>query len=361
MKRLVLGSNWSDVISETMQVLSQGGLVVFPSDTVYGLLVDATQEHAVQKLIAFKNRTPGKAISVFVTDIDMMKCLAHVPHDKEKILERMLPGPFTVVLDSKHLASQLLESEKGTIGLRLPAYGPVQMLMNRYSHPVTATSANLGGRHPNYSIISLMNQLPVSKKELIDLVVDAGNLPHHKPSTVLDLSQDTIQVLRSGDIIFENEDTFQSHSASQTRKLGAFILDRALKANSGKPLVFILKGDLGAGKTEITRGIASVLGIEKVVSPTFVISYEYPIPTTSYQLPTSNYNLFVHCDLYNIEDPAEFKHLGLTDYLDKKSIMVIEWGERMGAMYETFKEKSDVIFIEIEHVNEGERKIEVRG
>lgn len=354
----ILPLSQQTIIEETSEVLARGGLVVFPSDTVYGLLVDATNEDAVQKLIQFKNRAPGKAISVFVTGFEMMHKIAHIPAERIALLKKLLPGPYTLVFDSKHKTSAKLESEKGTIGLRLPDYSPVQRLMDVFGKPVTATSANLGGRHPHYSVESLLNQLPQEKKEMIDLIVDAGKLPRNKPSSVIDLRSDRVEILRHGDIVFHHEDEYISTTPKQTRQLGEVLLDQSIRSAQGKPIVFILKGDLGTGKTEMTRGIAGKLGIEKVVSPTFVIYYEYEIE--SYESKVTSYELFVHSDLYNIEDPEEFQHLGLTEYLEKNSIMVIEWGERMGKLYDTFKEKAEVIFVELEHVDEGERKIKVK-
>ena len=105
------------VINETRKVLARGGLVVFPSDTVYGLLVDATNENAVKKLIRFKNRPHGKAISVFIPDLNNLHQYVQVDHRQDKIIRTLLPGPFTVILKSKHQTSKLLESENGTLGV----------------------------------------------------------------------------------------------------------------------------------------------------------------------------------------------------------------------------------------------------
>ncbi len=344
------------VINEVIKTLKKGGLVVFPSDTVYGLLVDATQERSVQKLIEFKNRPPGKAISVFVRDIEMIATYAVVNKQQKTLLETILPGPFTVALQSKHLLVSELESEAGTLGLRIPDYALVNELVQAYGSPITATSANLGGSNPHYSIESFLHQLPKKKEDLIDLIVDAGKLPRNKPSTVVDLTGDETKTLREGEIIFEKKDHYVSKSPEQTRKIGAFVIDKALKKSAGKPVAIILKGDLGAGKTEMTRGIAQYLGVEKVVSPTFVIYYEYDIPEEE----GIQYKQFVHADLYNITDPKEFEHLGLEQYLGKPSILIFEWGEKLGDMHETFRQKAHIIFVEIRHKNETQREIEIK-
>lgn len=330
-----------------LQVLRSGGLVAAPTDTVYGLLVDATQEKAVQKLIQFKNRPPGKAISVFVSDFLMMKNYVMVDAMQEVLLKELLPGPFTVILNSKHKTSKLLESEKGTLGIRIPDYQFITELVRRFGKPVTATSANSAGKSPHYRIDTFLKELPSSKKKLIDLVIDKGRLPHHKPSTVIDLTMPTVKILRHGDIVQTNMQTFISDSPSQTKKIGQYLLKKYGKEINKKPLVFIIEGDLGVGKTIMVKGIAESLGIQNIISPTFVISYEYDIKNTK----------FVHFDLYNLQDPEEFKYLGIEKYLRKENILCFEWGEKTGDIINKLKKKAKVVYITMKYINETERKI----
>src|SRR5437762_767193 len=99
MRTIYLDNKLNKVIEETIRTLEKGGVVIFPSDTVYGLLVNAINEKAVQKLIAFKNRPTGKAISVFC-DFKALSNLVKIDRNQKKILKNLLPGPFTVILDS---------------------------------------------------------------------------------------------------------------------------------------------------------------------------------------------------------------------------------------------------------------------
>ena len=353
-------SNTGDAIKKSCEILRRGGLVVCPSDTVYGLLVDATNESAVKKLIQFKNRPIGKAISVFVADFKRLESVVDIPNDKKVLLNHLLPGPFTVILKSKHAVSKLLESEKGTLGVRIPNYSLVQELVSAYGKPVTATSANLGGRSAHYSIDSFLNEIPKNKKALIDLIVDAAKLPKNKPSTVVDLSTPQIKLIRRGDIVMEKSNSYISESPTQTRKIGRYLIEKSLKSNHKRPIVFILQGDLGSGKTEMVKGIASYFGIEKVISPTFVVYYEYDIKEiTNYELLITNYSKFVHVDLFNIEDPEEFAYLGLEEYLKPGVVMCIEWGEKVGELYKKFNKKANVIFVEIKYKSENEREIKI--
>src|SRR3989344_6051919 len=188
------------VIDTIITVLQRGGLVVIPSDTVYGLSVDATNPEAVRKLIAFKSRVPGKAISVFVGSLESASKYVRISSRQEKLLESMLPGAFTIVLPSKHVVAKKVESERDTLGIRIPDYPLINKVVQLYNKPITATSANLSGRSPHYSIQSLLKSIPAYKRQYIDLIVDAGKLPRHKPSTVIEFSSDEVKILRKGDM-----------------------------------------------------------------------------------------------------------------------------------------------------------------
>ncbi len=346
-------NNYSQVIHYTAEILKKGGLVIFPSDTVYGLLVDATNEKAVKKLIEFKNRTPGKAISVFVSDFEMMKNIVQIGTIHELSLHSLLPGSFTVILKSKGEVSSLLESEKKTLGVRLVNYQFVNSLIKRFGKPLTATSANLANRPPHYSIETLQKELPKNKIEMVDLIVDAGKLPRNKPSTVVDLTETDVKIIRKGDVDLGNYQVFNSRSPEETKEVAKSILkeysssevekNSSRQARTIKPLVFIIEGELGVGKTVFVKGMAESLGINNIVSPTFVIYYEY--------------GNFFHFDLYQIEDKKEFKYLGIDKLLRPGNILCFEWGEKAGEIYDLLKRKAKIIYVKMEYINGKVRKI----
>ena len=253
-------------LAKILAVLKNGGIIISPSDTVYGLLVDATNEQAVKKLIRFKNRPWGKPISIFAADFDMLGDQVVVSKKQTNTLHELLPGPFTVILPSKHKVSSLLESEKGTLGVRIPLNQFIVDVVKKFGRPVTATSANLSGRSPHYSVTTLLKELPESKKKLVDTVIDAGKLPRNKPSTIIDLTNHQIKLIRQGDIIFKNRKTFISNSPEQTKKIAQFIFQKIIENKKPvKPLVFIIKGELGVGKTIFVKGIGEPLGIKNIV------------------------------------------------------------------------------------------------
>jgi L-threonylcarbamoyladenylate synthase len=338
------------LLESVMKVLRGGGLVVFPTDTVYGLLVDATHKAAVSKLLKFKERPAGRAISIFVADMRMLKKYVSVSQPQEQKLSVLLPGPYTAVLPSLGNGQKMLEAENHTLGVRIPAFTLVTDLVAAYGKPLTATSANLSGKSPSHSVSALMNQLSNKKQALIDLVVDGGELPRRKPSTVVDLTQDSIKILRVGDASYPNAQTFLSKSEIETQKIASDVLGDVRARAQDKPIVFILEGDLGVGKTIFVKGIGATLGITNIISPTYVIYYEYPLKSKE---------MLVHVDLYKVQATDEFKHLGLEKYLQKGNILAIEWGEKSGEMYHLLKKKATIVYIKMSYEDKNSRNIQV--
>ncbi len=276
----------------------------------------------------------------------MIKKHAELNSNQEKLIQKLLPGPFTLILKSKHKVSSLLESEKGTLGVRLPDSEFVTTLVKQFGKPLTATSANLSGRSAHYSIDSLLNELPESKRRLIDLIIDAGKLPKNKPSTVVDLTSPQLKIVRQGDIV------------SGDKKIARFILQKSFDFPQNKPLIFIIKGELGVGKTIFVKGIGEYFAITNIVSPTYVIYYEYKIKQVHLK-GVNVKNKLVHIDLYDIQDPEEFKHLGLEKYLEKGNVLCFEWGEKAGEIMNELKSKGQIVYVDMKYVAKNKREIAV--
>lgn len=342
----------NEELQRCIKILKGGGLIVAPTDTVYGLVCDATNDVAVKKLIALKNRPIGKPISVFVDGFEMMKKNVDIG-SHESLLTSLLPGPFTVILPSKHHISPLLESERKTLGVRFTRSPWIQSLVALYGSPLTATSANLSGRPPHYSANGFIESVPEDKRHLIDYCVDGGKLPHNKPSTLIDLTGSSLTLLRKGDLLPISTSSFTTQTADETKKIANHLLHQHISRVEQKCLVFILEGEMGAGKTVFAQGLGEALGVSNVVSPTYVIYYEY-------QVASLQVRQFIHADLYNIEESNEFDHLGIESYLKPQTVVCIEWGNRMGPLFEKIKSLAHVVVVEISYVNEGERTISVK-
>ncbi len=342
------------IIAETVKALHVGQVVVFPSDTVYGLLVDARNPSAVDRLLRFKDRPPGKAVSVFVDGFEMMHQYAHLDHRQQKQLELILPGPYTVVLDSRHQIDQRLESEKETVGLRYIQHDLVNELVRTFGGPITATSANKGGASPHYRISSLLGSLSVAKQKELGLVVDAGVLPRNAPSTVVDYTADRIEVLRAGDATAQQSRKVLSSSEDETMAVAAELVTSMIDQEDKTHLVMLCSGDLGAGKTRFAGGIARGLGItEQIVSPTFVVTYSYQVPSPH------RFHEFHHFDLYAVTDVEEFAHLGVEKMKQQPGIFCIEWGERIGSYLPTLADDAKVVHVHLEHAGPEARQITI--
>ena len=374
-------NNYQKLIEKTAEIVKTGGLGVFPSDTVYILVVDPTNEAGVKKLLAFKNRWAGKAISVAVLDKDMALEYVNLNDNGINIYSSLLPGPFTVVSEGKHKVAPGIEAENGTLGIRIPGNKYIHDLIKVLDRPITATSANLSGRTPNYSVESFLRPLSKKKKDMIDLIVDAGKLPRNKPSTVIDATESEIKILRRGDLIARNSTSLISKSEKETEKIAEFLLkkqnpsvptkvgtaplDEREQLLKQKPTVFLLSGDLGCGKTVFSRRIGHLLGVkEKITSPTFMIYNEYSIsPNPSLTRGEQKNDKFLHMDLYKItteKDLEEIKFLEMFSPWTNPGFTVacIEWPENMGEKYlEKLKQKTKVVSINFEYVDEKTREI----
>jgi L-threonylcarbamoyladenylate synthase len=176
-----------DIIEKAVSVLMHDGLVVYPTETVYGLGADAFSDEAIYHLYEAKHRPPGMPVSIAVADFDMLAAVARVEPWMEKFIQTFLPGPVTVVLAARTCVPDILTGGTGMIGIRLPSHPLAQQLIERFDSPITATSANLhGAKDP---------QVPGECTVHHEFLIDGGRLPG-TPSTVVDLPARTI--LRAG-------------------------------------------------------------------------------------------------------------------------------------------------------------------
>ena len=186
------------VVSRVVDVLERGGVCVVPTDTVYGLIANATDEKAVQKIFSIKGRLKDKAVSIFVDDIHMARQYAEILEKVEDFLERVWPGPVMGVFKAAHQngLSSVLAGRKGTVGMRAPDHEFLQKILSSVDFPLAQSSANISGKLPAKHVDEVV--LYFQNKEIQpDLVVDGGALGR-RPSTVVDFSRNKRTVLREG-------------------------------------------------------------------------------------------------------------------------------------------------------------------
>ncbi len=184
----------ASVLQEVLRVLRKGGVVVCPTDTVYGFLADATNRKAVQKVFQIKKREHIKPLPVFVKDIQMAKRLALISRTQERFLQKVWPGKVTAVLQSKHVLGKGFEQE-GKIGLRIPNHSLARELLGRFKRPLTGTSANISGASSCRDAREVVAQFR-QRKYQPDLILDEGKLPFSRSSTVVDITKRKKKIIR---------------------------------------------------------------------------------------------------------------------------------------------------------------------
>ena len=341
--------NWEEVISIAKDILMNSGIIIYPTETTYGMGVDARNNEAVEKLLKYKEKREGKALSIAVSDREMAEKYVAINETAGNLYNSFLPGPVTVISKSKGKVAPFVESVTNTLGVRIPDYPFILRLINEYKGPITATSANpSGGRRP-YKIEDILEQISDRQKNLIGLIIDAGELPHNNPSTVVDTTSGEIETLRLGDNRFDLDKIFKSKSEAETVALG-IKLGEYLRHNRKKPTVIAIQGDLGAGKTHFAGGVAKGLGISDLVkSPTFALSNEFKIPNSDEK--------FFHIDTYRMNEETELESIGFHEMLLKSNVILIEWADRVIPILDKHKDAIDFIWLRFEHMDEYTREI----
>jgi len=196
MKTATLNVRDPGAIQTAKKIIEQGGAIAFPTDTVYGLAVDVFNDIAIRKIFAIKERSMLKALPVLIANMVQLENLVSRLDKNAKILaEAFWPGPLTMILPKAPGLPELL-SPYPTIGIRMPDYQFTLDLLET-TGPLATTSANISGESNPITAQNVLEQLGGR----IDLLLDGGETPGAKPSTVVDITRAQIQILREGPII----------------------------------------------------------------------------------------------------------------------------------------------------------------
>ena len=327
------------VVNVAVKILTSGGLVVYPTETLYGIGTDATSPKAIQKLTNYKNRPFGKPYSIVVVNQKMAEEYVELNATAKDLYKEFLPGPLTVISKGKHKVARGVESEDGTLGIRIPDYKLVIDIVKNFGKPITATSANASYKKRPYKISDILENISDKQKGLIDLIIDAGKLPQNEPSTVIDTTFDDLITLRQGQIKLSEKNEILSKSEEGTENLAKEIWQKYEIHKGKRAIVFALQGKMGAGKTIFTKGLARAMGItELVTSPTFALENEYA---------TGQKKLF-HFDAWRLEESNELRALGFEDLIKNKSVISIEWAERVSDTIREFDDEAIIVWAKIE-------------
>lgn len=328
-----------------IKTLNDGGIVIFPCETVYGVAVDSANKDAVTKLSKYKKRPLGKPYAIMCSDQKMASHYVELNQTAKDLYKKFLPGPVTVVSYGKHEVADGIESEAGTLGVRIPDYPQLLELIKNFGRPIVATSANSNFQKRPYKISDILDNISEKQKKLIDLIIDVGELPKNEPSTVIDTTLDEPTVLRLGDIKLKDKNEVLSRSEENTQNAGKELWQKHESYHRKRAIVFALEGEMGAGKTQFTKGLARAMGItEMVTSPTFNLVNEYG-------------DLY-HFDAWRMLDSDELKMLEFEKLIKDKRVVVIEWAERVSDEIRKFDDEAVIIWVKILYgKNENERLI----
>lgn len=189
--------NIDKVAEEAVNILSQDGIIIYPTDTLYGLGANALSDYVVNKIFKIKQRPKEKALPILVKDIFWAKNLAYIHKREEKVLEACWPGAVTVILPKRPIIPDIITGGSSNIGMRVAKSDFTDKLLHKFGYPITSTSANLSEQEPTFKIREII-EIFENNEYKPDLIIDAGDLKKSLPSTVLDLSLSHPKILRVG-------------------------------------------------------------------------------------------------------------------------------------------------------------------
>lgn len=183
-------------VDRALQVLMAGGVLVYPTETLYGLGALVSSTEAVERIFHIKGRDSNMSLPILVRDFKMLEEYASMPAKYKEILQKLMPGPFMAILKLNSDLNPLITGGKDTIGIRISSNNFVTLLMEELNVPLISTSANLSGTANIYDIDSLISVFG----DKVDLVVDSGSISPSKGSTIVDFTIDPPRILREGDL-----------------------------------------------------------------------------------------------------------------------------------------------------------------
>lgn len=184
-------------IERGVEVLRRGGLVAYPTDTLYGLGANAFNEKAVDRVYQAKCRPPQKAIPLLLASADDLHLVAEeIPDIAQRLASSFWPGALTLILKSSSRIPRVVTGRGDKVAVRVPDHPVPRELMAQLGAPITGTSANVSGGPSPLSADLVLEQLG----EMVDLIIDCGPCPGDQPSTVVDVSGERPGLIREGAI-----------------------------------------------------------------------------------------------------------------------------------------------------------------
>jgi len=178
-------------VSQVADILTKGGIIVYPTDTVYGLGCLITNKQGIDKINKIK--TSKKPKSIMFSDIKEISQYAKVSNEAFRLMRLLLPGPYTFILPSTRLVPRLLQRGRKAVGVRIPEHWFCKSIVEMAGEPIITTSIPLSDERIHVDPLQIEEQFG----HMVDIIVDSGILPDI-PSTILSLETDTLEIIRRG-------------------------------------------------------------------------------------------------------------------------------------------------------------------
>ena len=178
------------IVGEAIDVMSEGGVVLYPTDTVYGLGANIFDTSAVKRIFEIKQRSLLKPVSILIPDMAAIDLVARVSNDQKEVINNYLPGPYTFILRRTPIVPRVVTSGSAYVGVRVPNNDIACRLAALF--PITTTSANISDDEVLSNPEDILEQLGCD----VDLVIDVGDLSSDHASMIIDLSQSNPKIIR---------------------------------------------------------------------------------------------------------------------------------------------------------------------
>lgn len=181
------------LIKHAVEVMKDGGIIVYPTDTIYGLGADLFNKDAMQRILRIKKASKQKLLSFVCPDLKDISNWAVVPNYAYRIIRRVIPGQYTFILRATKQVPKILVQKRKTVGIRIPDFKVIQNLLQELGRPILSTSVPQG----EDGYYTDPQEIAHRFNNEIDLILDAGVM-FNKPSTIVDFSADEPNILREG-------------------------------------------------------------------------------------------------------------------------------------------------------------------
>ena len=178
------------------QLIKCGGIVAFPTETVYGLGANAFNVDACKKIYSVKERPADKPLTLHVANFEMIEQIAEISLAAEKLIEKFLPGPLTLILPKKNIVPDFVTCNSKSVGVRFPKNSVAQEFIKIAGVPIAAPSANISGKNPPTTAQEVFDNL----NGRIEIILDGGKCEVGISSTIADISTGELKILRQGKI-----------------------------------------------------------------------------------------------------------------------------------------------------------------